>query len=309
MRLEQLRQLAVLEKQLSISKAAKILYMTQPALSMSLTSLESELGATLFERRANGIIPTVIEKEISCFVHNILQDMDRLEGLKKRYEQGEEIVIASVPISYDAVLLRVMKMMRAYPHLKIKILALEPDKVLESLCTGQSDIAVTGYHERQWEQAERQLKSKKLSYEELYAINYRLCVRWDDPLASKENPLVYDDFKDRRLILHRHNADTLRKCGERQKQMHTDRIIVDDTEVQKRLILEGFGIGIVNDIIHADDLYFAPDRLVLKPLETSERIIGCLIYDKQKFNISALQRVIIHQLQRGNEAEIEQMCQ
>ena len=106
MRLEQLKQVAVLEEQLSISKAARALYMTQPALSMSLTNLENELGIKLFERSANGVEPTPEEQMVSCFVRGILQDVKRLEQLHEQYINMERNAsVAVVPELYDEVLM------------------------------------------------------------------------------------------------------------------------------------------------------------------------------------------------------------
>lgn len=59
MRLEQLQQIIEIEKQRSISKAAKALFMGQPSLSGSLNSLESEIGVRIFERTTSGVSPTM----------------------------------------------------------------------------------------------------------------------------------------------------------------------------------------------------------------------------------------------------------
>ena len=48
MRLEQLQYIIEIEKEKSISKAAKSLYIGQPALSASLSSLEKEIGVNIF---------------------------------------------------------------------------------------------------------------------------------------------------------------------------------------------------------------------------------------------------------------------
>lgn len=50
--------LAVVEKG-GITKAAESLYRAQSAITRSIKSLESELGVPLFERKANGMLPTV----------------------------------------------------------------------------------------------------------------------------------------------------------------------------------------------------------------------------------------------------------
>ena len=55
MRIEQLQQIIEIKKQRSISKAAKSLFISQPTLSNSLSSLEQEIQVTIFERTHSGV--------------------------------------------------------------------------------------------------------------------------------------------------------------------------------------------------------------------------------------------------------------
>jgi DNA-binding transcriptional LysR family regulator len=56
--LRQLRHVLALAQHGSLGRAAVALHMTQPALSRSLKSIESEVGSLLFERSAAGVTPT-----------------------------------------------------------------------------------------------------------------------------------------------------------------------------------------------------------------------------------------------------------
>ena len=58
MNTRELEYILAIAKEKSISKAAEKLYVTQPALSLFLTRLESQLGTPLFIRGASGLIPT-----------------------------------------------------------------------------------------------------------------------------------------------------------------------------------------------------------------------------------------------------------
>ncbi len=58
MELTQLRQFIGIVENGSMLKASEILYVSQPALSNSLKSLEIELGVDLFERRGKKLILT-----------------------------------------------------------------------------------------------------------------------------------------------------------------------------------------------------------------------------------------------------------
>ena len=59
MGLEKLEYLLTVEETGSISKAAEILYMSQPSLSKSIASVESSIGCKIFQRTSTGLKPTV----------------------------------------------------------------------------------------------------------------------------------------------------------------------------------------------------------------------------------------------------------
>lgn len=56
MELEQLRQLEAIEREGTMSAAAQVLHLSQPALSRSLGRLERELGQSLFDRVGRRLI-------------------------------------------------------------------------------------------------------------------------------------------------------------------------------------------------------------------------------------------------------------
>ena len=58
MNIQQLKNVIEVWKCGSISKAAKHLYMNQPNLSRTITSLEEEFNITLFSRTSAGVEPT-----------------------------------------------------------------------------------------------------------------------------------------------------------------------------------------------------------------------------------------------------------
>ena len=55
MGLEKLEYLLTVEETGSISKAAEILYMSQPSLSKSIASVESSIGCKIFQRTSTGL--------------------------------------------------------------------------------------------------------------------------------------------------------------------------------------------------------------------------------------------------------------
>ncbi len=292
MRLEQLRQLVVLEEELSISKAAKTLYMTQPALSMSLSHLERELGMRLFERSSNGVVPTAEEQAVSCFVRGILQDMKRMEQLHEQFTDKEkDAVVAAVPLLYDEVVMRILRLRIKKPEVKTTVLAIEDEQILDSLYTGQCDLAVVGCSSTQWDRLERQLKMKRISYETLGEAGFKLCINREHLLSAK--PMVScEDILQERVIFQKGDAQPLRQYGLLKGVVHPNWLAVDDLEILKKLVIDGYGIGIVHHVSLAHDPYFSQGPLTLRDLVGMAKSMGYLLYDKQRYQASFWQEIL-----------------
>lgn len=76
MNLEQLRYFLTIYESLSLNIAAKQLYISQPALSKSLQTMEQELGTKLFIRNKKGLYPTEAGKIFFESSTSILQLYD-----------------------------------------------------------------------------------------------------------------------------------------------------------------------------------------------------------------------------------------
>lgn len=67
----------------SISKAAEILYTTQPNVSKVIRALESYLGAELFFRNGRGIALTTEGERVYQYAKIILQNAENLQNMVK----------------------------------------------------------------------------------------------------------------------------------------------------------------------------------------------------------------------------------
>jgi len=79
LRIRQLHVLAELYNTRNMSRTAARLNMTQPALSKWLAELESDLGVTLFERHAKGLIPTPFSDMLIVHAKAILSEINRTQ--------------------------------------------------------------------------------------------------------------------------------------------------------------------------------------------------------------------------------------
>ena len=86
------------------TRAAKELYITQPALSDAIRSLEKELGVPLFQREGRNVRLTRYGKEFSVYVHDALRELDKGIAVMREYTgklSGELAIGALYTISGD----------------------------------------------------------------------------------------------------------------------------------------------------------------------------------------------------------------
>ncbi|HYG45667.1 MAG TPA: LysR substrate-binding domain-containing protein [Bordetella sp.] len=79
MELRQLRYFLRIVELGSVSKAAKDLYIAQPALSAQITNLESELGVRLLSRSVRGVVPTKSGDTLYLHAQAVLRQIERLQ--------------------------------------------------------------------------------------------------------------------------------------------------------------------------------------------------------------------------------------
>ena len=91
-----LRYFVAVAEEKSITKAAKKLYISQPALSKQLKELENELELSLFERKGRNIQRTDDGKFLLSQANEIIKLMDKtINNLDKNKEISGEIFIGA----------------------------------------------------------------------------------------------------------------------------------------------------------------------------------------------------------------------
>lgn len=146
MELRQLQYFFEVAKQKSISKAAVILHISQPALSKMLKNMEEELGMTLLIRTNKtseltdaGMVVYAYAKKIN----NDLKDMTTILNDLTELKQGE-IHFGLPPIIGSLFFPDLLaKFHKLYPNIKITITEYGGAKVVKSVQEGELDLAVT----------------------------------------------------------------------------------------------------------------------------------------------------------------------
>ncbi|WP_270334512.1 LysR family transcriptional regulator [Ligilactobacillus acidipiscis] len=176
--------LAVVQEK-SISQAAKILHISQPALSRQLKQLETELGTKLFNRGHREIHLTEEGTYLANRGKKILSLVDKtIKNITTETEVAGEITIGGGETKSMKLVAKIIDdLVERYPELKVNLYSGNADDVLEKLEQGLIDFGLV------IDPVEKQ----KYAYKKLPAADqWGLLIRQDHFLASKKSIIPAD---------------------------------------------------------------------------------------------------------------------
>jgi len=144
-----LRQLHVFEsvaRHLSHSRAAKELYLSQPAISMQIKQLEQGVGLPLFEQLGKKIHLTDGGRELLHYSRTISQQLQEMEAVfaeMKGLEHGRLNISVVSTANYFMPLL-LAKFCQQHPKIQISLHVANSDAVLKQLAENSTDLAIMG---------------------------------------------------------------------------------------------------------------------------------------------------------------------
>lgn len=129
----------------SFSKAAKTLYMTQPAVSQSIMQLENELDVRLFTRTPKGVSLTGEGEVLIDYVNSAINLLE--VGLKKINEAkdltiGELVIGVGDTISRYFLLPYLERFHIEHPNIKLRIINRTTLELCTLLSSGEIDLAI-----------------------------------------------------------------------------------------------------------------------------------------------------------------------
>lgn len=126
-----------------ISKAAKLLFISQPAVSQSIKALEAQLSCQLFKRTPKGVALTqegmLFYQEIKLAFEHI-QKAEKIIEDAKHLEVGEITIGASDSVCQHYLLDIIVAYKTQYPQIKVHVYNKTSYQVVKLLEAGQIDI-------------------------------------------------------------------------------------------------------------------------------------------------------------------------
>ena len=128
----------------SVSAAARLINVTQPAVSRILAHAELQLGFALFHRLKGRLVPTTEAQTLYPHIERLftqLDDVQRLAAsLKGDGREGELHILSVLALSYE-VLPRALRSFRAlHPDVGITIEALHSPQIVSALVLQEADV-------------------------------------------------------------------------------------------------------------------------------------------------------------------------
>lgn len=141
--LRQLRYFLALAQQAHFTRAAEVMNVTQPALSMQIRALEEEVGAPLVERTAAGVLLTPQGRALEAHARQVMAAMAGLEQGMRQPGRGGRLMLGMIPTVAPYLLPEALPVLRAQDigrdlHLR----EAQTDRLIEELTQGRLDVAV-----------------------------------------------------------------------------------------------------------------------------------------------------------------------
>lgn len=254
MKLKQLEAFVTVADYKSFSKAARILYLTQPTVSAHISALEKELNVKLFARNTKGVCLTGAGEQLYQYAREmlILQNKVMEMFVPETQQERKRLVVASSTVPAQYLLPDILaEYKEKYPREQFEIRESDSAKVIEDIANHVADIGFAG----------TMVENKSCRYLPFYEDE--LVVLMPDTekyrmILERENSL--DWIRQEPLIMREEGSGTRKEAEKRLKragmEIGKQQVIASmaSTETIKRSVKSGIGITIISKLAVQEEL-------------------------------------------------------
>ena len=248
----------------SITETANARYISQPAVSKAIQSLEKELSLKLFHRdKKSGMIPTEAGKKILLLARQMEDLENRIYQTAFRENNfiGGKLRIASVPVTTTVLLSKVLRQYReAYPYVTVEIKEGSPLVVRKMVEEHAVDFAVT--------------------YAPFGNLDAEILIR-DEMVGilppDSDTEIMEIGKETEHMILCRAGMETvMERLPSEQRIDFSQSLLVQNAETVVRMVVEGNGVGLISKFTLSSMSHHLRICQIQPTLDTQ---IGLLAYD------------------------------
>jgi DNA-binding transcriptional LysR family regulator len=224
----------------SFTKAGEELYMSQPAVSRAILSLESELDVTLIIRdRKNGIILTDVGKRMLVHIREILKGLEHIKqeaSAEKGLEVGT-ICIGTFPTASAYFLPKIISTIQhKYPNLKFNLYEGTINEVKEWLTSRVIDVGIISS------------SNDDLEIIPLYKDKMIAIMRNDHPLQEKKYIQISDLNNEPIIICKGGNELPIIDIFNKTSTNLNVKFVAHNTLALLNMVKEGLGFAILSEL-------------------------------------------------------------
>ena len=225
----------------SVSGAARVLHISQPAVTKTLHMLEESIGLRLFERIKGRLLITPEAQALIPQVERLFGSVDAVQKLTEEIRQGfaGSLTIATVAtLASSIVSVGISRFHRDYPKVQFDLKAFSTRQVLEAVTNSQADIGIIDVSE----------SGPDMEVHELCRADIACVMRSDHPLANRST-ITPRDVADETLITFAEDTTSgwaIREALRKQKLPVHVAFTVNHTLAAFSLAQEGSGIAVVD---------------------------------------------------------------
>lgn len=258
MELRQLRYFVAVAEAGNISRAAKQIFLTQPALSRQIKALEGEIGQCLLERQANSIRLTPAGDALLPEARELLRRADQALERVRAAGRGPRIRVGYAPsLAAGMLSAAVETFTQTHPYARVELFDLSTKEMLAGLESGKLEVILTV----RGDDGPRGLK-----WTPLVRTPWGLAVHHHHPLARQSRISPAEISREPLLVFCQHDYPEywdivlgwLRQHGQR------PRIAGEYDGVNSLLAAVESGLGVALVTVRAERQ--VPERVRLKPL-------------------------------------------
>ena len=287
--LRQLKAFVTVAENKSFTKAAKLLYMTQPAVSAQIKVLEERLGVQLLERNDKNIMLTEAGRmfyeeayKIISLHDGFIEVINELKGVRRG-----RLCLAASTIPGEYILPRLIgDFSKQYPGLELTLKIADTGMVVDLLLKRVADLGMIG----------APVKDDALQLEEFITDELIVISAID---AIIPNELDAEEFVDADFVLREQESGTrmvlfskLKDCGLDPKKLHVV-MELGSTRAIITAVENGLGLGVVSRIAASDAIQLGKLREIkVKGLNLQRSLY--LAWNKNKYQSFGIKAFLNH---------------
>ncbi|MCD2511831.1 LysR family transcriptional regulator [Comamonas endophytica] len=307
MNLRQLQQFVALVETANFHRAAEMLHMAQPPLSVSIRRLEEELGGKLFVRTSSGVVPTPLALTMLTDARAALfhAQQCKLKAQEALVGLGGMLRVGFIGTATYQLLPRLIPELRShFPQAEMELMEMTSLEILEGLRARTLDLGFLRFPV---------LDSMGLTMTPLERDDFVLAVPSASALASAPGQcLALSEAAQENFILYpQQRVPSLHAMAHLRCQMSgfTPHVVQEAMQVHTilSLVASGIGVGLVAGVARQHAM---PGVVCLELTDTPAQFcvgLAVAVAARQRENLA--DRVLQHVLKHHQTVEMAQRCQ